>query len=564
MNPQSERRERAVDLVWLLGWLALSSWWILSAAATIGATFDEPNEIQRALDFWRRGSHHELMRVGSMPLPMDVAALPAFIYEQAMGVEIDLNRDCPMELLYWCRAIMLVFWAMLLWYAGVVGRCLGGPWAGRLAIAFLACEPNFLAHACLATKDICIAAFLLPALYSFSRGRQAGVFRRVIVPGIWFAGCLLAKASAMVFAPLGMFVIEAQRLVASGAFAPDANPGSWRRRWIAPLRPFIHDMLGVGILGVALTFVYCGSDWKTEPSWIAWAHQLPEGTFKTCMVYLSEHLAIFNNAGVGLVKQIGHNLRGHGAFLLGVSSPRSMWYYFPVAIAIKMTLPILLLPVVLAALSRRSLLNWACLVAGLLFLYSVQCRVQIGIRLMLPWIAVGIVGLSAAAARGIEEARGHWRCPALASICGLGLLWNVHAALAVWPHGLCYVNEFWGGSTEGYRIISDSNYDWGQGIPELRRWLLAHGKPPTNVWYFGTDPSVDQLPAVHRSYQPNDEKAFLDDVKGKYLAVGTTAVYGAYVPPDTAVNRILHRMQPAARTQTFLIYDFTDEAVARR
>src|SRR5262249_33080004 len=114
---ESNRTGKWLDAGWFLFWFSLSSVWILTAAASLGATFDEPIDLYRAMDFWRQGSHYELLRVGSMPLPMDVAALPAYIYERATGTIIDWNQDYPPRVLFYCRAIMLVFWAMLLWFA---------------------------------------------------------------------------------------------------------------------------------------------------------------------------------------------------------------------------------------------------------------------------------------------------------------------------------------------------------------------------------------------------------------------------------------------------------------
>jgi hypothetical protein len=557
MTNETSRNGRVFDLLWFLGWLGLSSCWILATAATIGATFDEPTDIQKGLDFWRHGSHYELLRVGTMPLPNDLEALPAFIYERWTGTPVDLNHDFPHTLLLCCRAMTLLFWGALLWFALVVGRSLGGPWAGRLAVAFLACEPSFLAHASLATKDIAIASMLLPMVHFFGQGRNAGWGRRIGIPGVFYAMCLLTKASGMVFAPIGMFIVEMLRLVQSGAFRATTQSSFLGRFW-SPMKPFVRDALQIGCLGLFLTFLYCGSDWRTESTWIAWAHTLPDGLFKDAMVYLSEHLAVFNNAGVGLVKQIGHNMRGHGSYLLGMTDPRAFWFYFPVIITIKMTLPILLLPVLLLAVSRRSLVNWAVLMAAVLFAYSVQCRVQLGIRLMLPWLAIGITGMSAAVARAWQETPGLIRRPVLTGYCAIGLAWNAYAAVAVWPHGLCYINEAWGGTRDGYLLVSDANYDWGQGVRELRRWLERPEAPPTAVWYFGTDPEVYAISPDLLPYAWMNREQLLSAVKGKHVAVGTTVAYGPYLPKNSAAAQLLRERTPVDRTQLFLIYDFSD------
>src|SRR5262249_1504837 len=162
---------------------------------------------------------------------------------------------------------------------------------------------------------------------------------------------------------------------------------------------------------------------------------------------------------------------------------------FPVLMTIKLSVPLLSAPVLLLALRPRSLMNWACLAAVVLTLFSITWHVQIGIRIVLPIVALGAVGTAA----GIVEAwrtettdasadRPTWRKRVLAAWAGGGVLWTAAAALIVWPNGLCYVNELWGGTKSGYVRVSDANYDWGQGLPELARWQEQHGAARLAVW----------------------------------------------------------------------------------
>ncbi len=362
------------DWGWFLAVALASSAWCLLAAATVGYTFDEQPDLDNALDFWRTGSHYQLLRVGAMPLPMDLAALPIYLRELHTGVPVHFSEGDHADLLFQARAMTLIFWWLLLFYARRVARLVGGPWAGRLATAFIACEPNFLAHASLATKDIAVSACLLAFVFHFARGREAGWLKRIGLPSLWFALALLSKASALTFAPICMLAIELQRLWTSGAWTPGrraseqaaksaaeadrsdaASSGWWTRvnALYAPLRPFVRDGIGIGSLGLLITFLYCGSDWQVEPSWVRWAHGLPDGAFKTAMVWLAENTKIFSNAGVALAKQVSHNIRGHGVYILGQSDPRAIWYYFPVALAIKLALPLLLLPALLVVVRPR-------------------------------------------------------------------------------------------------------------------------------------------------------------------------------------------------------------------
>jgi hypothetical protein len=251
-------------------------------------------------------------------------------------------------------------------------------------------------------------------------------------------------------------------------------------------------------------------------------------------------------------------------FLLGEARPRAFWYYFPVALSIKMTLTALLLPLAVAVIHPRALRNWAVLAALALLVFSLTSRVQIGVRMVLPMVALGLVGVAASVATACRELGPGWRRRLLASGAVAGVIWTVFASALVWPHGLCYANELWGGTENGYLHLSDSNYDWGQGLPELARWQRSRGGPPVDVWYFGTDPALKQLPVRELPLHALPPIAGPEDlaarVQGRYLAVGTTELYGAYQSEERRRRlAFLRARPPVGRTTTFLIYDFPRE-----
>jgi 4-amino-4-deoxy-L-arabinose transferase-like glycosyltransferase len=547
--------------LWVGAWAVLSSVWCVTSARRLGATFDEPVYITLGLQRWRSGSTAGLMKLGTMPLPVDVQTLPLYLWERWQGRPIDPVADFH-KVLPWARAATLLFWWLLLIHAWLAGRWLGGPWAGALAVAFLACEPCLAAHAALATTDIAVAACLLALAYHFRVHREGGWWRRVAWPGLWFGLAVLAKASGLVFGGLCLLVLEGERC------------GWWRSRPASASPPprfsaSLKDLFQIGLIGMVLVFVYCGSDWKPQRSLVAWTHTLPEGSSKAVLVWLAEHLRIFSNAGEGLVRQVTHNVRGHGAYLLGQSDRRALWYYFPVALSIKLTVPLLVAPVVLAVLNwrrrdgRRWYGNGALLCALMLLLFSLTCRVQIGVRFMFPLIALAVVGLSAVLVRTIERIPSRWGRRLLAAGTLACLAWTVSSAVAVWPNGMCYVNPLWGGTAEGYRLVSEANYDWGQGLKELAHWQRNHPGEVLTVWYYGTDPALPALPLRSVPLQTLTIKSnqdVLNHVRGQRVAVGTTLVYGSILAPNLRyIQAVLHARRPVARTATFLIYDFTNE-----
>nr|MCU0704574.1 hypothetical protein [Fimbriiglobus sp.] len=190
-----------VDWLWWLVFGVASSACCTSAGAKIGPTFDEPFYVAKGLEFWRTGSHRALMRAGTMPLPVDVQTLPVWAWERWRGTPFDpvgeLHTVLPVA-----RAGNLVFWWLLLLYAGRLGNLWGGPVAGRWAVAVLACEPNLLAHASLATTDIALTAGVLAAVYHLAANP-----RGVLVPGVAAGLAVACKASAVAFVPLAWLLV---------------------------------------------------------------------------------------------------------------------------------------------------------------------------------------------------------------------------------------------------------------------------------------------------------------------------------------------------------------------
>lgn len=549
MPPARDSFQRAcVDGVVLVLAFGLSALYVSATARRIGPTFDETTYVAEGLKRWESGSHGGLLRLGTMPLPVDVVTLAPALVARTAGGRLNVGEDLD-ALLPLARTGTLVFWALLLAYGLFLGSRLAGAWAGRLAVALLAAEPCLVAHASLSTTDIAISAALLALVHSFGAARRAPWGRRVMVPGLWAGVALLSKASAMVFGPVALLGAE---LVRTGV---SSVGGSQASGWRARSSPFLRDLAWASGIAVLLAVIYCGSDFRPEKDFVAWAATLrgPAGATAT---FLAEHLRVFPNALEGLVRQLKHNVLGHGVYLLGRAHARAVPHYFALALAIKLSPSLLLGTAALAAFRPRALRNEAFAAALALLLLSVTYRVQIGVRLVLPVVSLLVVGVSAGAVRAAQEAGPRARALAVA-ISGAAVVGAGATSVRVFPDALCYTNPFWGGTDRGYRLLSDSNYDWGQGLPELRRWVERRSLPELDVWYFGTDPAADRPPfrkkVLTGARSLRDVAASLD---GDLLAASTTLLYGAYVgvPPPAWVLELRARRE-VARTRTFLIYD---------
>jgi hypothetical protein len=328
----------------------------------------------------------------------------------------------------------------------------------------------------------------------------------------------------------------------------------------------IFEFVQMSCIALAVTFLYCGSDWKDHPDLIRQARALPEGPARAPAVWLAEHLRVFNNAGVGLSRQMQHNVQGHATYILAHGERRAFWYYFPLALSMKITTPLLLLLLLCLFLRPRGLASVAGLMTLCLFLFSFTCRVQIGIRLVLPIIALLAITVAAAVVRAwpqlaIAKPR---RLFATATVAGT-ILWMNYSAWTACPNGIGFINELWGGSHNGYLLLSDSNYDWGQGLNELAKWQQKQALPVLDVWYFGTDPRVLKPPfhvlQIH-TLPIHSEEELRANMQGRYLAAGTSVLYGGYCqdPSQQELFQRLRERKPVARTTTFLIFDMSVEA----
>jgi hypothetical protein len=170
-------------------------------------------------------------------------------------------------------------------------------------------------------------------------------------------------------------------------------------------------------------------------------------------------------------------------------------FYFPAVFVVKSTLGfLLLLGLVLASKSlgpakkRREVLFMA-LPALLYFLVRLTSNLDIGVRHILPVYSFLIV-LIAAGAWALIERRRAW----VYTLAAL-LVLHVVSSLRAYPDYLAYSNEVGGGPAKTYRILTDSNVDWGQSLIEAEEYL--HARHISDCWiayYSVLDPASYNIP----------------------------------------------------------------------
>jgi hypothetical protein len=198
----------------------------------------------------------------------------------------------------------------------------------------------------------------------------------------------------------------------------------------------------------------------------------------------------------GLREAALQNHRGLPAWFMGKIYPRGgIKLYYPVAIALKW--PTILLLLFLASLLlgvRKSCrapgdLLVLCLFAAVYLAFALQSRFAIGERHILPLYPFALL-----IAGGIwEHARQH---RVAATFVILALCLNAADALRYAPDYLAYFNIFVK-PENSWRLLTDSNLDWGQGLLALRAYEQQHPDETLHLAYFGSvDPALYGIKAT--------------------------------------------------------------------
>jgi 4-amino-4-deoxy-L-arabinose transferase-like glycosyltransferase len=460
--------------------LAAQAGW---SAATTSGTPDESTYLAAGLRLYHHGDVRPLVDDGVAPLPVLVSfAAPALVGATEYARAIRLARTSAIALIA-IPLVFIVYWSVL--HAS-------GRTAATIAAALIALSPNIIAHAAVATTDICFVAASLAALLALVRYVDHRSRGRLAALALALGAALAAKYSAVTLFPAVLvLLVLTDRTHHIG------------RVWRA---------LGLtcGLFLASLTMVWALHGFSMVPPKLAALASL-------------KMPAVIS----GVLSQVVHQRGGHPAFLMGRTSATGWWYYMPVAFAVKSTPAELI--VILGGLfvvasdwrhSSTSALVWR--VTILTFgVFALINRLDLGIRYALILVPLFVFVALEKWSR-VADAR-------TLAITGVALvLIQASSAVMIAPHYLSYFNRLSGGPSAGYRYLADSNIDWGQDLPALREVLSNLGGRTLLFSYFGNAPfasyglSADRWTSAVRH----------DFARWDYVAISVTHLDGLFLTGD--------------------------------
>jgi hypothetical protein len=533
--PKARRLWWLIPALLLVFYLAQCAWFI----RTQSLTFDEPVHIAEGLDAWRSGRFEQYN--DHPPLARLWCALP--LLGQKWHLEIQKLPDSfrvsgitpDPESLAWRGRVMNVLLgfllALLLWR---VADRLFSRTGANFALALFAFSPALIAHFSIVATDGAATLFILATAWALVRWRRSPTWIRTLSLGLLLGLLLLAK-----FSTAPMFVLALLWMLFLGAGKIFKTP--IRCNWSKTAAALV---LGLFVLWTGYFFhvsrltVHEGTLTATFPNW-------SEPIVKPVRGHMNFSVLIPAGEYVeGFRELVRHNRQGQAAFFLGRVSTRGGWKsYYPVVILLKwptIVLALSLIGLVIVLRKKVSVPPDLWILASFPALYlamAIFARFNIGDRHVLPLYPFALLFAAAA----WEWAR---RKPAVAALLILLAVLNAVDALRFAPGYLSYFTPFVR-PAESYRLLTDSNLDWGQGLLALRDYQRNHPRDPMSLSYFG---SVDP-----RFYGIQSNELGSEHVSGT-VVVSATNLSGQFLTEPERYHWLLQQKPVAILDHSLYVF----------
>jgi dolichyl-phosphate-mannose-protein mannosyltransferase len=365
-----------------------------------------------------------------------------------------------------------------------------GTGAAFIALTLIVFEPNLLAHGARVTTDAGLSCFMFATIYAFYRYVKAPSAWRLAVVGLAMGLTLAAKHTGILVIPMLALLAICEVVRGRPAKQPDskASVGTGRHAGRLAISVIVSVLIAVGFLWASYGFRFAArpDGLLLNPAFANWTGQLKPVEAHLVSFAARWHLLpesyLYGLAAVRL------SAESYTSFVLGRVYPHGVWFYFPVTFAIKSTLAFLiLLGISIFAIATRKLTGAREIlfltVPPLFYLMvAMSSKINIGVRHILPlyiFFAVLIAGAVRSLMRHRLPAR-RWQYVVAAL-----LLLHVFSSVRSYPNYMAYSNELWGGPSQTYKYLTDSNVDWAQQLKSTKRYLDERGIKECWFAYFG-------------------------------------------------------------------------------
>lgn len=370
------------------------------------------------------------------------------------------------KIIFWGRFPFIILTLILGLITYLWAQNLYGQKAGIFGAFLILLMPNILAHGRLINTDLGLTFFLFITIYFWTNFLKKPKFLNGFLSGIFLGLTFASKFTSVIVIPI-IIILALVKIIFL------KNEPKAVIKIIGGFFP---------ILAIAFLILWATYGFSTKVSPISidslsaninlWTgFHLPDSFDKISNQLRPVMFPADYYKGFFLVGR--HAFTGHGAYLLGKTSNTGWWYYFPVAIFYKTPVAFfifLILAFVIFYKKVKPKISFDEIVLLstpiIYLLFSMFSKADLGVRHVLPIFPFLIVFASRSINLFNFNKIGHL------IIFGLLILWYLFSNVLIYPNYLAYFNEFAGGSKNGYKILGDSNLDWGQDAYRIKKYLL--------------------------------------------------------------------------------------------
>lgn len=359
--------------------------------------------------------------------------------------------------------------------------------AAFIALTLIVFEPNLLAHGARVTTDAGLSCFLFATIYAFYRYVKAPSAWRLAVVGLAMGLALAAKHTGILVIPMLalLAICEVMRSRLAKQRYSDGAVGTGRYAGLLAVSVIASVLIAVGVLWASYGFRFAArpDGLQLNPGFAEWVGQLKP--FEAHLVSFAARWHLLPESYLYGLAAVRLSAEAYTSFVLGRVYPHGVWFYFPVAFAIKSTLAFLvLLGISVFAIASRKLTGareilFLTVPPAFYLMVAMNSKMNIGVRHILP-LYVFLAVLIAGATRSLMRGNRRWQYVVAAL-----LVFHVFSSVRSYPNYMAYANELWGGPSQTYKYLTDSNVDWAQQLKSTKQYL--DGRAIKECWfaYFG-------------------------------------------------------------------------------
>ncbi|MCL5017505.1 MAG: glycosyltransferase family 39 protein [Patescibacteria group bacterium] len=500
-----------------------------------------------------------------------------FLYESGN------NAD---NIIFYSRLFPILLTLILIGFAYFWASELMGRWWALLPTALIGFSPNFLAHGHYVTTDVGASLGFLVGTYFFLKYVYSPTQKNIIFAGVAFGFAELLKFSTVLLAPLFIGIVLIIFLEKTIKEIKSPVTDKFKRVFKYFYQDFGRLLLIFIVGGSVIYVVYFifTFNYPIQKQYSDTASIL-QGFGKR---WLADPVIAMSGSAIlrpiaqyllGVLMVMQRSSGGNTAYFLGQVSNLGNKLYFPMVFLMKETLPALIIiffgtlyalyRIIKRSINRIDSLKNAFaeyLITNfseftmLLFVlgywgYSLTSTLNIGFRHIMPTLPFIYILASqsikkwfASMPKFIAEGPAEKFLNSINKLRSLFikilllmilLFWLITSAFSTYPYFLSKFNEIFGGKSGGYKYVTDSNFDWGQDLKRLKKWV---NDPPNGeiidkiaVDYFGGgDPKYylgDKEVTWKSSYGNPMENGI------KWLAVSINTIQSAVEKTIPGLNR---------------------------